>query len=212
MSHKIRTPLNAVIGFFKVLENTVLDDLQRRCRNDVKARSDLLFDLVNDILDFSKIGAGETVLDEIEFDIADVVLRVFAAFRAQAESKNLSLESFIDGDTKLRLLVDPMSLRQILMNLVGNALKFTSKGCVTVGCVGSDNGAGYESITIFVVDTAKEPIEDVFQNVNQGGNSRSADMVAPVPVSQFASLSLRKWAAKSRSTVNWVVAPHLVSP
>ena len=75
MSHEIRTPLNAVIGFFEMLENTVLDDLQRRCRDDMKAGSDLLLDLVNDILDFSKIEAGETVLEEIEFDIADVVLK-----------------------------------------------------------------------------------------------------------------------------------------
>lgn len=175
MSHEIRTPLNAVIGFFDILDGTPLDAFQRRCLDDMKAGLDLLLDLVNDILDFSKIEAGGTVLESIDFSMSEVLEKVVGAFRGQAKTKGLSLDYSFDGPTDVSLVGDPMRLRQIFMNLVGNALKFTSKGGVTVGCVLSKSGENGMAISIFVVDTgvgiAQEAIDDVFRNFNQGDNS-----------------------------------------
>jgi len=132
MSHEIRTPLNGVIGMTRMLADTSLSTDQREMIEIARASAETLLRIVNDLLDFSKISAGKTTLEEANFDLSLVAEGALSIFKELASTKGIELDCRIDDDAPPRLRGDVGRLRQILSNLVGNAVKFTAQGAVTV--------------------------------------------------------------------------------
>ena len=140
MSHEIRTPLNAIIGYSERLSQTELDKKQSEFISAVQKSSDLLLATVNDILDFSKIEAGKLRIDTIPFEPAAIVREVVDTLQLHAEKKHLSLQYDTSTIDDLFVTGDPIRLKQILINLTGNGVKFTDKGFVKIICSREDEG------------------------------------------------------------------------
>lgn len=132
MSHEIRTPLNGVLGFIQLLKDTNTTDEQEEFINDAEKSSELLLDIINDILDFSKIEADKLQIDSDSFDIRSVVEDVTLMATANAEAKGVDVNSLICSDVPQKIIGDAGRVKQVLNNLVGNAIKFTPKGEVII--------------------------------------------------------------------------------
>jgi PAS domain S-box-containing protein len=153
MSHEIRTPLNGVIGLTSLLWGTSLTPEQREYVASIQASGDALLGLINDILDFSKIEAGQLLLDVQPLDLRQLVGEVIGLFTAEAQAKGLRLHTRVDSAIPPLLVGDPGRLRQVLLNLVGNALKFTTQGEVELAVTLVEERAQGTLLRIAVRDT-----------------------------------------------------------
>lgn len=133
MSHEIRTPMNGVIGMATLLSSTKLSAEQEEYTETIKNCGDALLTVINDILDFSKIESGNMELDEEDFDLRDCIEGVLDVFAEKASRLNLDLVYQVEHNVPVQIISDSLRLRQILINLVGNAVKFTTQGEVFIG-------------------------------------------------------------------------------
>ena len=174
MSHEIRTPLNAIIGMSELLEETKLTDEQEKYINVFKRAGDTLLSLVNDILDLSKIEAHQLNLESIPFSVLDVTEESVEIYALKAAEKSIELICYIAPDVDVYRIGDPGRLRQILLNLISNALKFTEQGQIVVKVSNNEND-GQDKLLFSVSDTGigiqKEKLETIFESFTQADTS-----------------------------------------
>ena len=173
MSHEIRTPMNAILGFTELLDARIRDERQRGFLSAIMSSAKTLLSLINDILDLSKIEAGKMELQYRPVNLGAIFLEQKSIFSWKAREKNLGLKIEIDPDLPEALLLDEMRLRQILFNLVGNAVKFTHSGRITltVEKEGRNGSEGVVDLRFSVLDTGigidREQFDLIFEAFRQ---------------------------------------------
>lgn len=174
MSHEIRTPIHGIISLTQFVLNTTVNEEQQKYLDLIRKSADTLLVIVNDILDLSKIDSGKMVFEEIPFSLKDTIQTAVAAFIPKTIEKNIQLKAEMSPDLPAHLAGDPVRLTQIINNLLGNAVKFTDKGFVSISAKLKDKN-GQEAIIEFSVQDSgigipAHKIDSIFESFTQAGD------------------------------------------
>lgn len=172
VSHEIRTPMNAILGFSDLLNKTGLNNTQREYLNAISTSSSNLLNIINDILDFSKIEAGKLIIEKIPFNLDNTLNSLHLLFNQKAFEKGVVFNITKEQNLPVNIFGDPTRLNQILVNLIGNAIKFTPSGSVTLSCELKGIEHDVAGIVFRVKDTGigipQDKLQTIFERFNQG--------------------------------------------
>ncbi len=204
MSHEIRTPMNAIIGFTKVVLKTDLTAKQKEYLTAIKMSGDALIVLINDILDLAKVDAGKMIFEQTPFKLSLSIAAMLHLFETKIQERNLELVKEYDNNIPEVLVGDPVRLHQIILNLVSNAVKFTTKGKITVKVRLLNEDENKVTIQFGVTDTGigipESKLEKIFENFQQassgtsrlyGGTGLGLAIVKQLVESQGGSISVK---------------------
>ena len=175
ISHEIRTPLNAIIGFGQVLTDKLEDRQTKKLTSQIVNSSEMLLQLINDLLDFSKIEAGKLALDYGPYNLRQSIRKLLDIFHAQASNKGLTIKLNIDKNLPKEMIFDELRLKQVLANLISNAVKFSSAGDIEIGIKVKQKDDTHCLFDVWVLDNgigiSKSQQENLFQPFIQAESS-----------------------------------------
>ena len=221
MSHEIRTPMNSVIGLTNLLIKTPLENQQKKYLNVIKKSSESLLVIINDILDLSKIEAGKMNFENIPFSLEDSINTAYHTLRFEADEKKLSLTINIDPNVPRTLIGDPTRLNQILINIAGNAIKFTENGGVTLEINELNRQGNLSMLQFSIIDTGigipEDGIGKIFDSFAQaesdtnrkfGGTGLGLTITKQLVELQGGNIKVKSTLGKG--TVFIVTIPYLI--